>query len=361
VKLRDSFDWSFLLSSRYHLFGLAFQALAYSGADLALKPWTQGQGAILTLHHVRPWQERAFAPNRMLEVTPEFLELVITRARQAGFIFVDLDEALDRLKVQGGPRFLCLTFDDGYRDNLDYALPILARHKVPATAFITPGFVERSAPLWWVDLEEAIRRAKSVELDLGKGNVVLSCEGDSAKSEAFRRIYAFLRAGPENRLREVIAGLARTHGVDSAAIAGELCLDWDGVLQLAAEPLVTIGAHTVSHPMLAKHDVATVCREMDQSRIVLESKLERSVRHISYPVGDPGSAGQREFELARELGFRIGVTTRPGMLFGDHVRHPTALPRLSLNGNFQSARLLDVLLAGLPSLLWNRGRRISVA
>ncbi|MFO1149021.1 MAG: polysaccharide deacetylase family protein [Alsobacter sp.] len=350
------------MSSRYRLFGLAFDALALTGADRALRPWAQGLGAILTLHRVRPWEESAFAPNRLLEVTPDFLDRAIARAKQAGFIFVELDEALVRLKGAGKHRFLTLTFDDGYRDTLEEALPVLEHHGVPATVFVTPGFAERTAPLWWVDLERSIAGADEVEVDLGSGSSeAIPARTAAEKREAFARLYATLRAGPEQRLRTVIAGLAAAQGIDSAAVAGELCLDWDGIRALAAHPLVTIGAHTLTHPMLAKHDVFTVCREMDESRRIIAEQIERAVRHISYPVGDPASAGPREFELARELGFRAGVTTRPGMLFPDHAQHPTALPRLSLNGHFQSTRQLDVLLAGLPSLLWNRGRRLSVA
>ncbi len=349
------------MPSRYRLFGLAFDALALTGADRALRPWAQGLGAILTLHRVRPWQESAFAPNRLLEVTPDFLDRAIGRAKQAGFIFVELDEALVRLKGAGKHRFLTLTFDDGYRDTLDEALPVLEHHGVPATVFVTPGFAERTAPLWWVDLERAIVAADRLEVDLGQGRQAIPAATPAQKSEAFDRLYASLRAGPEDRLRAVIAGLAAAHGVDSAAVADELCLAWDGIRELASHPLITIGAHTLTHPMLAKHDVFTACREMDESRRVIAAQIERAVRHISYPVGDPTSAGPREFDLARELGFHAGVTTRPGMLFADHALHPTALPRLSLNGHFQTVRQLDVLLAGLPSLLWNRGRRLSVA
>ena len=331
------------------------------GIDRALSPWTQGRGAILTLHHVRPWKERGFAPNRLLEIEPEFLDLVITRAKQAGFVFVPLEEVLDRLKSDRHPPFLCLTFDDGYRDNLEHALPVLVRHRVPATMFLTPGFIERTAPLWWLDLEDVVRRAGTIEVDWGEGTRVLSCADDRCADD--RLPDAVLRPSrrAEQRLREVIAKLAKVHGVDSASIAAAQCLDWAGVGALAAEPLITIGAHTMTHPMLAHHDVATVCHELEQSRRVLSERLERAVRHVAYPVGDAGSAGRREFLVAQELGFQIGVTTRPGMLFPDHLDHPLALPRLSLNGYHQGARQLDALLTGLPSLLWNRGRRLSVA
>lgn len=69
---------------------------------------------------------------------------------------------------------------------------------------------------------------------------------------------------------------------------------------LARDPAVCIGAHTLSHPMLAKHDAAFAEREMAESRARIEAELGRPVRHLSYPVGDPTSAGTREFETAKD-------------------------------------------------------------
>jgi peptidoglycan/xylan/chitin deacetylase (PgdA/CDA1 family) len=97
---------------------------------------------------------------------------------------------------------------------------------------------------------------------------------------------------------------------------------------------------------------------MAESRREIETRIGLPVRHLSYPVGDPTSAGSREYAVARELGFSSAVTTRPGMLFAEHRDHATALPRVSLNGNWQNLGSLDVLLSGVPFALWNRGRRV---
>lgn len=81
---------------------------------------------------------------------------------------------------------------------------------------------------------------------------------------------------------------------------------------------------------------------------------------LAYPVGDPTSAGLREFKLAREIGFSCAVTTRPGMLFAAQAAHLTALPRLSVNGLWQNAGALETLLSGAPFFVWNCGRRLNV-
>ena len=97
------------------------------------------------------------------------------------------------------------------------------------------------------------------------------------------------------------------------------------------------------------------------SRAALEARLKRAVKAFAYPVGDPASAGAREFALAKDLGFTAAGTTRPGLLYAGHARHLTALPRVSLNGLWQDGSYLEVLLSGGPLALWNRGRRINVA
>jgi peptidoglycan/xylan/chitin deacetylase (PgdA/CDA1 family) len=104
-----------------------------------------------------------------------------------------------------------------------------------------------------------------------------------------------------------------------------------------------------------------VRNELAESRAHIERAIGKPARHLAYPVGDPTSAGPREFAMARELGFVSAVTTRPGMIFPEHAAHLTALPRLSVNGRYQSLDMLDILLSGAPFALWNRGRRVNAA
>ena len=98
--------------------------------------------------------------------------------------------------------------------------------------------------------------------------------------------------------------------------------------------------------------------EMLRGAARIEEKLGVKPRHFSFPVGDPTSAGRREFEIADAVGFATAVTTRPGVLFPDHGQHLTALPRISVNGEFQGLRYLDVLLSGAPTAIKNRFRRV---
>ena len=117
------------------------EGLYFSGAHVALKPFVAGVGAILTLHHVRPPRPDRFQPNRLLEITPRFLTRVVRYLRRSRLDLVSLDEMHRRLIERDfSRRFVCLTFDDGYRDTLQWAYPILKDAEVPFAVYVPTSF-----------------------------------------------------------------------------------------------------------------------------------------------------------------------------------------------------------------------------
>jgi peptidoglycan/xylan/chitin deacetylase (PgdA/CDA1 family) len=343
---------------KHRLCAGGFQAVAALRADRWLRFLAQGRGVILMFHRVRPRRADVFAPNRVLEITPEFLDCVLTELRCQGYDIVSIDAVPDRLAAHAcSRRFAVLTFDDGYRDNVEHAWPVLKRHNAPWTLFVTAEFADGRGRLWWLELEEAIARLDRIALFDGKA-MELPARTGGEKEAAFTAVYQYIRAGPEQRLRMTVANLAKQAGVDVGRLVRDVCLGWDDLRGLTCAPHLTIGAHTLSHPILAKHDASTAAREIADGRKVLEDRLGRPVRHFAYPFGDRSAAGLREFRLAREAGFATAVTSRPGHLFSDHANHLHALPRVSINGLFQSKTALRGLLSGVPFLAWN-GRRVA--
>jgi peptidoglycan/xylan/chitin deacetylase (PgdA/CDA1 family) len=340
-----------------------FETLYFSGMHRVARPFLAGSGAILTFHRVLPANDAPFQPNRVLEITPAFLEQVIVSVRAAGIEIVSIDEAHRRLASGAeGPRFVVLTFDDGYRDNLEYAWPILKRHEAPFTLFVPSAFAEGTGELWWVALENAIAREALIEVELDGEERAFDCSTADLKQAAFNAIYAHIRAQKtDTEARRPVRDIAFGYGIDMAKQCRELCMTWGELAVMAAHPLTTIGAHTVTHPILTMLSAEAARAEMTDGAAAIEKHLGRRPEHLSYPVGGPDCAGPREFALAAEAGFKTGVTTRPGMLFGDHGNHLLALPRLSINGEFQRRRYLDVLLSGAASALANRFRRVSAA
>jgi peptidoglycan/xylan/chitin deacetylase (PgdA/CDA1 family) len=342
------------------------ETLYFSAAHHLMRPFVAGVGVILTLHHVRPPRLDRFQPNRLLEVTPSFLEDVVRWLQRSGLDLISLDEMYRRftegLVFEGGRRFVCITIDDGYRDTLDWAYPILKKHQVPFTVYIPTSFPDRLGELWWLVLEAVIARNARIRLLIGDKEQGFNCATVAEKRHLFEELYGWLRSfETEEELRHVIRDLAGRYQVDIAAFCEELCMDWDELTMLAADPLVTIGAHTVNHVMLAKVPEKSARSEMQMSRAVIEAALGVRPEHLSYPVGDPTSAGPREFRIAAELGFKTGVTTRPGVLFPEHRDHLLALPRVSLNGEHQQLRYVRVLVSGAATALWNGFRRIDAA
>jgi len=348
--------------NRTRAFQLVMDTLQFSGAGALLAPFLRGQGVVFTLHHVRPEPKAAFRPNRLLEITPEFLDTAVRRIRRAGFEFVTLDEAWLRIESGAGRRFAALTFDDGYRDVRDHALPVLRRLDVPSTLFITTSFADGTGDLWWLRLEEAIRRSPRIRGTLAGEDVDLPAGTTAEKEAAWNSLYWRLRSLPEGIMRAQISQLSENLGVVAPPFAAHLCMTWDELGDIVrSEPLVTIGAHTREHFMLAKQPEEVARDELVESRRRIIGELGVDPRHLAYPVGDPTSAGEREFRLAREAGFTTAWTTRPGHLFGGHAQHATALPRVSLNGYFQKGRYVDALASGVPTALWNRFRKVNVA
>jgi peptidoglycan/xylan/chitin deacetylase (PgdA/CDA1 family) len=339
------------------------EALYFTGAHHLLRPLIGGVGAILTLHHVRPPRRDAFQPNRLLEISPTFLENVLRSLRRSGIDLISLDEMHRRLTERDfRRRFVCLTFDDGYRDNLHYALPVLKKYDAPFALYIPTSFPDRLGELWWLTLEAAIARTHRVSLVMDGADRRYDCDSVEAKYELYEHIYWWLRSlENEEDLRRAVRDLGARYGVDHAALADELCMTWGEIDEIASDPLATIGAHTVNHVMLRKAGDEAVRSEMRESAAVLEAALGTRPRHFSYPVGDRTSAGPREFRIAAELGFKTAVTTRPGVLFPEHAGHLTALPRISLNGEYQQSRYAKVLISGAATALWNRFRRVDAA
>ena len=337
--------------------GAALAGFHATGLDRLAARVARGRGIVLTLHHVSPETPPEFAPNALLTVTPAFLAETVRTLRDRGFEIVDLDTALDRLAAPpaGARPFAVLTFDDAYRDFRDHALPVLRTLDAPATLYVVSAFAAGRGFMWWRALEAAIRALP--EIPVRPGIAPIPSDSAAAKAAAWRRLYWDLRSGPEARLIDEVARLAALAGYDAHADCAAMCLTWDELRPLARDPLVTIGAHSVHHRMLAKWDAGTARDEMAVNRDDIGRELGVAAAHFAYPVGAPDAAGEREFAMAAELGFRSAVTTRPDHLRDRHAALAHALPRVSLNGLFQHRRYLGPLLSGAPFLARNLLRR----
>ena len=330
----------------------ALATLHASGVDRLSAPLTAGCGAVFMLHSVAPDTGEDFEPNRILRITPEFLEAVLDLVRELGFDIVSLDEIPSRLEMgQDAKPFVSFTFDDGYKDNREFALPIMRRHGAPLAIYVPSDFADGTGDLWWLGLEHAIRRLRKLDVRIGAHHVNLPATTVAEKNVAFHKVYWALRQVPEDAARRVVAQLCLSAGYDASGLCRELIMNWDEVRAIASDPLVTIGAHTDGHYALAKLSEQEAWRQLRGNVHRLQRELGRPCRHMSFPYGSQDACGEREAAMAQRLGMRTAVTTSKGLLLPQHRNQLTALPRLSLNGDFQDTRFVRTLLSGAPFAL----------
>lgn len=215
-------------------------------------------GEIWMLHRVV--EHRSDVPvQRNLEVTPDYLEKKITEYKARGYSFVSIDNIFDcHFSFFNSRRWVCITFDDGYRDNYTIAYPLLKRLGVPFTVYVTSGFIDNQLPMWWY---------------------------------------------PNQQL-----------GMSS-----------DELRLMDADPLCTIGAHTVSHPKLDTLTREQQHHEIAESKQTMEALLGHEIKHFSFPHG---AHNNDTLAICRELGFRTVVQSWGGPLRRGEKTWP--LPRINM-------------------------------
>ncbi len=342
-----------------------FDVMHYSGAAAVLRPYFAGRGVIFCLHRVYPGggHETGFAPNARLAVTPEFLGEIISLVKGLGYELLSLEQAAARLWQGGtwGRPFAVFTLDDGYKDNLVHALPVFRRHRCPFTVFVTTRMADGNCEMWWRVLEHMIAGSMSVNMEMAGNCYRLETRNDSQKAVAWDVLSPVLKAMPEHQQRDWTLRWGEKSGIDVFAMCRSAMMTWDEVRALNADPLASIGAHTLNHFNLLKLDEAEAKREIEQSKKRIEEELGEPVRSFAYPYGNSDAAGPREFGLAAEAGFAVSVTTRHGLVFEGHAQHLQALPRIMVSGRFQKTRYMETLLSGVPAALMNRFQRVNVA
>ena len=342
-------------SLRYAAIRGMFELLWATRLSALLRHTSRARGIIFTLHRVLPDDPADFSPNAILQVKPDFLDFTIRKLRALGFDLVDMGEAVRRIESDFPERrFAALTFDDAYRDNLKYALPILRKHQCPFTLYVPTALVDGVGEVWWQALEDIISRQEAIAVEDNGETTIVATATHGEKQEAYDQLYARMRTMPEPDRVRLIRDLATKYGYDLAEQCRALIMNWSELKIFAAEQLCTIGAHTVHHYELAKLPAEQADAEIAQSLKVLEAQFGKRPLHLSYPIGGKASAGPREYEMAKKLGLLSAVTTIPGGLYRHHRDSLTALPRVSLNGNFQAKRYVDVY--GAPAVFTLLGR-----
>jgi peptidoglycan/xylan/chitin deacetylase (PgdA/CDA1 family) len=264
------------------------------------------------------------------------LSEIVCGLRRDGWELVSLNAAVRRIEQQStGAPFAVLTFDDGYRDNLTRALPILERLQAPFTIYVPTGAVTREVYAWWLGLRALFSSQDEVTIECMAR--YFSCGGLASKKAALEYANSWVRRN-YRRKSELESTFAK-YGISLASLANKYFLNSDELRALARHPLVTIGAHTTSHTALSALAPGQVRTEMADNRTFLERLLDQEIVHLAYPYGSRRACGVREATIAHELGFSSAVTNEASPVFAKHQSRPHRLPRISVRPNETPASL----------------------
>ncbi len=233
--------------------------------------------------------------------------------KRDGYRFIPLEDLPACLASADTRPFACFTLDDGYRNNLDHALPVFERHGVPFTVFVTAGYIDRSHTLWWETLADLLSVCRRFRFDFGAGEEVVASENLAQKQAAFDRIAAYVHGSDEAHALATLNRAAQEHGIDPLAITERLTLDEAGLrslVQASLQPRRTQRS-AIAHLRAWRRRGQ---REISASAERVGTITGRRPTSFAYPYGTgsrfrPAIIGWR---LNSVLPWRL--TTQPGML-----------------------------------------------
>lgn len=209
-----------------------------------------------------------------------------------------------------------ITFDDGYADNFHIALPILSELDIPATFFVTSGQLDCGEEFWWDELVRLLpgtdAKAPVLEVPAGQSTDRLDVSTASARQTAYWNVHQRLLSAPVTVRRGVVAALRDWRGSDGTVRESHRALSSSELTRLAGNPLVTIGAHTVSHTRLSVLDVEAQRMEIAESKTDLETRIGRPIEVFAYPFGGRRDYTSESIALCKEAGFRKAASNFPG-------------------------------------------------
>ena len=304
----------------------------------AASPWIP----VLTYHRVAPAAAGDRLDDGVVDATPADFD------RQMAFVRSSFEPigVVDLLAFAGGAQGLprnpiMITFDDGYRDNHDVALPILLRHGVRATFFVATDYVERRRPFWWDRVALALKTSPRDGVVLRYPEPrELSLGDDCARRHAIAVVQRTIKDRPRLEVDRLVAEVEEAAGAALSSrqardLADATVMTWDHVLALRGAGM-DVQSHSRTHRVLGTLDAPELRDELVSSRAALEDVLGERVVAISYPVGRPLPAGGALRQAVTDAGYALGFTNGTGVN-GRWRFDPLGIRRVSLEAGMGDA------------------------
>jgi peptidoglycan/xylan/chitin deacetylase (PgdA/CDA1 family) len=246
---------------------------------------------------------------------------------------IPLGELADVIQNNALPqKGVVVTFDDGYKDNLKFASPILKRFKIPATFFITTNYIGSKQEYWWDELERIVllpgQSSTNSRIDILGEELSLDLSNASREQKLIylKALHGFLKPLHPNQRDKVLKLMVESRGLDKMGRKEYLPMSQAELIQLATDDLFEIGAHTQGHPMLAALSPADQRCEIENSKQRLEDIIGKSVDTFAYPYGQSIDFDTQTARITHSLGFKAAVTSMPGIV--QDTSNPILLPRI---------------------------------
>jgi len=304
------------------------------------------RATIFCLHSV----EKHDDPGRLLGamgISDVFLDRFLRHLKYRGIDVVSLDECLARLSSRDLSPFVCITFDDGYRDNYEVAYPILRHHCAPAAIFLATGLLDRTSPMWWHPLERAI--STSASFGLGQDRRALATDAD--RWQVYTHWADRFRGANSEEKDQLIDDLAKSNPNFLPSDAFETALEWGMVKEMAGSGLITFGAHTATHPVMAQLTLAELVEEVVTSRDRCADMIGQDTEYFAYPFWQAHETGRLAPRIVEQAGFRAAFTTRAVTMKASTSQNRFQLPRIMVSRRTQSIEAIDAYLSGLTEII----------
>jgi peptidoglycan/xylan/chitin deacetylase (PgdA/CDA1 family) len=266
--------------------------------------WLRGEElVVLGWHNIEStWRYPAPAGSGLRGFTSQM------RALRSMTNVVPLESALDDLRAgrRLPHRAVALTFDDGYRDNLELAAPVLRSLGLPAMFYLVPGILDGDVTPWWERLGWTFAKATVERAEFA--GVPLDLRTDRARAASLERAEAVLKARDEAGRQEGVAELVEALSPRGGESARDLFMDWDDAKRLVGSGSA-IGSHTMRHSILARERELSQLEDLRESKHRLESSLQTPVESLAYPNGQAEDYDATTQAAAGTAGFSSAVTT----------------------------------------------------
>ena len=327
---------------------LKLELAYFSGRALMTRRRDGDAGVVLRFERVRARRAARFQPLKSREITAKFLDRTIRALKRWNFDIVGMDEACRRAVTLASPRrFVCLTFDGGYKDLMTSAYPVLSQHRVPFTVYVPTAFPDGLGEAWWLALEAVIARQTRISLVVHRDVQRFNTRTTAEKYQLYAFLENWMRSLPPPDRSFAVNDLCKRYSIDLAALTRDASLDWEDLARLAADPLVTIGSATVNYPVLSHLKDTDALREITMGKAVAQAAFRRDIRHFAYPFGDRASWRRLHAGMAEEAGFTSAASAISGVVEIEGRSNLYALPRISWDGRRRSLRIMRVLLSGI--------------